>query len=103
MGTIHFVYYVACFTAEDGGVYHCGHTHRTVRSAMNCLIPDGGGFVRAFDKGISRSLDNMELIDFLESLPEMPWSMRSRRRAQEGASVSAAETPQKEPPVGAGV
>src|SRR5215475_10042009 len=102
MGTIHFVYYVACFTAEDG-VYHCGHTHRTVRSAMNCLIPDGGGFIRAFDKGISRSLDNMELIDFLESLPEMPWSMRARRKAQAGASVPAAAASKPSTPVNAGV
>lgn len=71
------VTYVACFTAEDG-VYSCGHRHRSVREAMNCLVPDGGSFVRAHDAGVLRSLDNRELIDFLESLPEMPWSWRNK-------------------------
>ena len=95
-------YYVACFTAEDG-LYSCGHTHRTVRSAMNCLIPDGRGFIRAHDHGTFRSLDNAELIDFLESLPEMPWSMRARSKAQASGPAPAAGTSSPEPPVGAGV
>ena len=71
--TITDLYYVACFTADEG-VYSCGHNHGTVREAMECLIPDGRGFLRAHDNGVFRSLDNQELIDFLESLPEMPWS-----------------------------
>lgn len=47
---------------------------------MECLVPTGGSFVRAFDSGVFRSLDNGETIDFYESLPLMPWS--SRRNAQ---------------------
>jgi hypothetical protein len=81
--------YVACFT-EDDGVYSCGHLHPTIREAMNCLVPDGGSFIRAHDAGALRSLTNREFIDFLESLEQMPWSRRSR--AQGGAlSVPAAE------------
>ncbi|HZS29313.1 MAG TPA: hypothetical protein VFB76_18960 [Candidatus Angelobacter sp.] len=68
---------------------------------MYCLIPTGGSFIRAFDAGVFRSLDNGELIDFLESLPAMPWSWR--HKAQGGASLPAAEAPGKEPPLGAGV
>jgi hypothetical protein len=80
--------YVACFTADDG-VYSCGHLHPSVREAMNCLVPNGGSFIRAYDAGVFRSLTNREFIDFLESLQEMPWSWRSK--AQEGAvAVSAA-------------
>lgn len=76
--------YVACFT-EDDGVYSCGHLHPTVREAMDCLVPDGGSFIRAYDAGILRSLTNPEFIDFLESLQKMPWSRRSR--TQEDAAV----------------
>lgn len=80
--------YVTCFTADDG-VYSCGHLHPTVREAMNCLVPNGGSFIRAHDSGTFRSLSNREFIDFLESLQEMPWSWRSK--AQEGeVAVSAA-------------
>jgi hypothetical protein len=82
------IWYVACCTAHDG-VYACEHKHPTVREAMNCIIPDGGSFIRAFDSGVFRSLDNKELIDFLESLREMPWS--SRNKAQRG--TSAVSTP----------
>lgn len=82
------VRYAACFT-EDDGVYSCGHLHPSVREAMNCLVPNGGSFIRAHDAGVFRSLTNREFIDFLESLQEMPWSCRSK--AQEGAvAVSAA-------------
>ena len=98
--TIAKIHYEACCTWDDG-VYSCGHEHATVQSAMHCLIPTGGSFIRAFDAGVFRSLDNGELIDFLESLPAMPWS--SRYKAQGGAPVSAAEAPDKEPPLGAGV
>ncbi|HEY2361426.1 MAG TPA: hypothetical protein VGK36_09945 [Candidatus Angelobacter sp.] len=69
--------YVTCFTADDG-VYSCGHLHPTVREAMNCLVPNGGSFIRAHDSGTFRSLSNREFIDFLESLQEMPWSWRAR-------------------------
>jgi hypothetical protein len=74
--------YAACFT-EDDGVYSCGHLHLTIREAMNCLVPDGGSFIRAYDSGTFRSLSNREFIDFLESLEQMPWSRRSK--AQGGA------------------
>jgi hypothetical protein len=83
--------YVACFT-EDDGVYACGHLHPTVREAMNCLVPNGGSFIRAHDAGTFRSLSNREFIDYLESLEQMPWSWRSK--AQAGAFASpAAESP----------
>jgi len=82
--------YVACFT-EDDGVYSCGHLHPTVREAMNCLVPNGGSFIRAHDAGTFRSLSNREFIDYLESLEQMPWSWRSK--AQGGAfAVPAAES-----------
>ena len=71
------IFYVACWT-EDDGIYSCGHSHQSVRDAMNCLVPDGGGFIRAHDDGILRSLNNREFIDFLESLKEMPWSWRNQ-------------------------
>jgi hypothetical protein len=70
--------YVACFTADDG-VYACAHNHKSVRDAMNCLVPNGGSFVRAMDAGVSRSLNDKEFIDFLEALQEMPW--RSKQKA----------------------
>jgi hypothetical protein len=71
------IFYVACFI-EDDGIYSCGHEHATVREAMNCIVPDGGSFIRAFEFGAFRSLDYRELIDFLESLEDMPWSFRNR-------------------------
>lgn len=76
------MHYVACFS-EDDGIYACEHKHPTVRDAMNCLVPDGGSYIRAYDAGVFRSLSNREFIDFLESLEEMPWS--SRNKAQGGA------------------
>ena len=69
--------YVACFTADDG-VYSCGHNHKTVREAMDCLVPNGGSFVRAIYAGVSRSLNDREFIDFLEALQEMPWSSKEK-------------------------
>lgn len=80
--TISKIWYVSCFTQQDG-VYYCGHSHPSVRDAMNCLVPDGGSFIRAFDSGVYRSLHQREFIDFLEALPTMPWSYRNK--AQEGA------------------
>ena len=67
------MHYVACFT-EDDGIYSCGHKHRTVAEAMNCIVPDGGSFIRAIDSGSSRSLYQGEFIVFLEALKKMPWS-----------------------------
>jgi hypothetical protein len=67
------VFYVACFT-EDDGVYSCGHKHPSVADAMNCLVPDGGSFIRACEAGVFRSLHQAEFIDFLEALNSMPWS-----------------------------
>ena len=84
--------YVACFTQADG-VYSCGHLHPSVREAMNCLVPDGGSFIRAHEAGIFRSLSNREFIDYLESLEQMPWGGRSKH--QRGAlTVPATERPE---------
>jgi hypothetical protein len=66
------LFYVACRTADEG-IYSCGHSHPTVREAMDCLVPDGGGFIRAHDAGVFRSLNGSEYIDFLEALQSMPW------------------------------
>ena len=76
------MHYVACWT-EDDGIYCCGHTHLDVRDAMNCLVPDGGSFIRAYDAGVLRSLTNREFIDFLEALQEMPWSWRNKAQEAE--------------------
>jgi len=80
--TIAKIWYVACFTQQDG-IYFCGHSHPSVRDAMNCLVPDGGSFIWAFDSGAYRSLQQTEFIDFLEALQTMPWS--SRNKAQGSA------------------
>jgi len=79
------MHYVACWT-EDDGIYSCDHEHASVAGAMRCLVPDGGGFIRAFDSGVFRSLTNGEFIDFLESLGEMPWS---RRNKTQGEAIAA--------------
>ena len=76
------IFYVACWT-EDDGVYCCGHPHLRVRDAMDCLVPDGGSFIRANEAGIFRSLTNREFIDFLEALQEMPWSWRNKTQGGE--------------------
>ena len=76
------VRYIACFT-EDDGIYYCGHLHQTVAEAMSCLVPDGGTFVRAYEDGVSRSLDSREFIDFLEALETMPWSARGAKVLEE--------------------
>lgn len=82
--------YVACFTQADG-VYACEHLHPSIREAMNCLVPDGGSFIRAHEAGVFRSLSNREFIDYLESLEQMPWSWRSK--AHEGVlAVPAAKS-----------
>jgi hypothetical protein len=65
--TIPELYYFACFTEEDG-IYSCGHEHLTVREAMDCMVPNSGSFIRAWDRGLSRSLNDREFIDFMEAL-----------------------------------
>jgi len=72
--------YVVCFTRDDG-VYSCGHKHKTVAEAMNCLVPDGGSFIRACDGGVFRSLHQDEFIDFLQALKKMPWSRQNKATA----------------------
>lgn len=72
--------YVACFTRDDG-VYYCGHAHESVAGAMNCLVPDGGSFIRACEAGVFRSLQQREFIDFLEALKKMPWSWQNKATA----------------------
>jgi hypothetical protein len=67
--------YAACWT-EDDGVYFCGHEHATIADSMNCLVPDGGSFIRAFENGICRSLSDDEYHEFLAALRAMPWSRR---------------------------
>ena len=54
--------YVACYLG-DGGVMNCGHDHATIRDAMQCLRP--GGFVRAKEEGVLRSLDDDEVRTFI--------------------------------------
>ena len=76
------VRYAACWT-EDDGIYYCGHLHQTVAEAMSCLVPDGGTFVRAYEDGVSRSLDSREFIALLAALGTMPWSARGAKVLEE--------------------
>lgn len=69
--------YVTCFI-EDDGIYACGHEHKSVADAMNCLVPDGRAFIRAREAGVLRSLQYAEFIDFLEALKKMPWSRQNK-------------------------
>jgi hypothetical protein len=68
------VRYVVCWT-EDDGIYWCGHKHPTIGDAMQCIIPDGRHFVRAWEKGIVRSLNDAEIIIFLGE----QWRLRKVR------------------------
>jgi hypothetical protein len=70
--------YVSCWT-EDDGVYFCGHDHKSVAEAMNCLVRDGGGFIRACEDGVFRSLNEGEFVEFVEALKEMPWRSHEMR------------------------
>ena len=90
--------YVACFTQVDG-VYSCGHVHPTIRDAMNCLVPDGGSFIRAHEAGTYRSLTNPEFIDYLETLEQMPWSWR--RKVKEAPTPFPPRREPNKEPVGA--
>ena len=56
---------------------------------MNCLVPDGGSFVRAYDAGVLRPLTNGEFIDFLEALEKMPWNWRNAAQGGDLAVKSA--------------
>jgi hypothetical protein len=62
--------YIACWT-EDDGIYFCGHEHETIAESMKCLVPDGGSFIRAFEAGVSRSLNEAEDKEFLAALSTM--------------------------------
>lgn len=61
--------YRACWT-EDDGIYSCGHEHESIREALGCLVPDGRSFIRAWEAGVFRSLDEDEFICFLAALRE---------------------------------
>jgi len=61
------VRYVVCWT-EDEGLYCCACVHETIKAAMRCLTPDGRTFMRAWDNGILRSLNDDELGVFILEL-----------------------------------
>ncbi len=67
------MHYEICWVGEDG-LYGCGHEHPSVADAARHMVPDSGSFLRAFESGVYRSLNDRELIDFLEALGSMPWS-----------------------------
>jgi hypothetical protein len=66
------VRYATCWVGEDG-IYSCGHEHESVADAMQCLIPNGGEFIRACESGVFRSLSEDEVVAFLAALRYMPW------------------------------
>ncbi|MBZ5509207.1 MAG: hypothetical protein LAO78_27420 [Acidobacteriia bacterium] len=45
---------------------------------MNCLVPDGGSFIRAYDYGAFRSLNQGEYFQFELALSRMRWSSRNK-------------------------
>ena len=61
--------YLACWT-EDDGIYSCGHQHKTIVEAMKCLVPNGGNFIRAYEAGASRPLDDQEFLEFIRALAD---------------------------------
>jgi hypothetical protein len=65
------VRYVVCWTEIDG-IYWCGHKHATIGDAMSCIIPDGRHFVRAWEHGTTRSLNDAEIIVFLSESWRVP-------------------------------
>jgi len=67
------MHYEICWVGEDG-LYGCGHEHPSVADAAWHMVPGSGSFLRAFESGIYRSLNDRELIDFLEALGNMAWS-----------------------------
>ena len=58
---------MACWTEIDG-IYSCGHEHLTIADALECLVPDGRTFIRAYDRGALRSLNDAETEVFLEAV-----------------------------------
>ncbi len=53
---------------------------------MNCLIPDGRSFIRAVEKGTTRSLDDAELKEFLGALTVHFEALRSWQK-EPGAAL----------------
>jgi hypothetical protein len=62
--------YEACWTESDG-LYSCGCRHLSIADAMRCMVPDGRSFVRAVEDGITRSLSDEELREFLMELGKL--------------------------------
>ncbi|HST77421.1 MAG TPA: hypothetical protein VLN58_02920 [Verrucomicrobiae bacterium] len=79
------VRYVVCWT-EAGGLYSCGCNHETIEAAMICLVPDGRSFIRAVENGITRSLDDAELKEFLGALTVRFAALRSWQK-EPGAAL----------------
>jgi len=67
------MHYEICWVGEDG-LYGCGHEHPSVADAARYMVPDSGSFLRAFESGAYRSLNDREFIDFLEALGDMLWT-----------------------------
>lgn len=40
----------------------------TIADAMRCMVPDGRSFVRAVEDGLTRSLDDHEMKEFIAEL-----------------------------------
>jgi hypothetical protein len=53
---------------------------------MTCLIPDGRSFIRAVEKGTTRSLDDAELKEFLGALSVHFEALRSWQK-EPGAAL----------------
>lgn len=45
----------------------------SAKDAMQCLVPDGGEFIRACESGVYRSLNEGEVVAFLAAVRDMPW------------------------------
>ena len=59
--------YEACWTENDG-VYGCGCFHASIEEALRCMRRDGTSFVRAVENGVTRSLDDTEIGEYLMAL-----------------------------------
>lgn len=71
MGNIPDIRYEACWIESDG-LYSCGCGHPTIDAAMGCLVRDGRSFIRAVQDGVTRSLDDVEMKEFLAALGKVP-------------------------------
>lgn len=69
-----YLYYVACWTEENGSTYACVHEHTSIREALDCLIPNGNFFIRANEEGHYRSLQEDEIREFNQVIQQMPWA-----------------------------